>query len=250
MKKAKNRASVEGYTEKHHYFPQCIFGKNDKTIVVTAREHFVLHRLLYAIAKKRYGETHSYSIKLGKAYRMMGTVKVSGRNILINSRVLEELRRINSTAIKGDNNPAKTNESREKISQSKQGKARKDMKGKSFMGSQKSKQEIVETARLARNQNIEKRRSQGLPGINHRPGGYKNGPHASETIKSISESRKKTPEKWRAMSKEQFAQKLKAFYNKGTLYRKHGLGGNITRALKARGETYEEYKEFVEGRVE
>jgi hypothetical protein len=51
----KNQTIPKGtYTEKHHIIPKSCGGTDDSTniIVVTARQHFMLHSLLYRIAKK------------------------------------------------------------------------------------------------------------------------------------------------------------------------------------------------------
>jgi len=50
IKRAQNR-KLEGYKEKHHIVPKCMGGSNDKKNIVelTAREHFVCHRLLCKI---------------------------------------------------------------------------------------------------------------------------------------------------------------------------------------------------------
>jgi len=50
IERAKNR-QLEGYKEKHHILPKCLGGNNDKDnlIELTAREHFLCHRLLCEI---------------------------------------------------------------------------------------------------------------------------------------------------------------------------------------------------------
>lgn len=46
IRKAQQRQVVEGYIEKHHIFPISIFGKNNKIVVLTAKEHYIAHALL------------------------------------------------------------------------------------------------------------------------------------------------------------------------------------------------------------
>jgi hypothetical protein len=58
IRKAENRTPPEGYTEKHHTFPKSIFGKNNRIVVLTAREHYIAHALLEKICIKRYGLNH------------------------------------------------------------------------------------------------------------------------------------------------------------------------------------------------
>lgn len=49
MEKAKSRNPLDGYTERHHIVPRCLGGSNRKENLVdlTAREHYVAHRLLF-----------------------------------------------------------------------------------------------------------------------------------------------------------------------------------------------------------
>lgn len=50
----RSRAKPDGYTERHHIVPRSLGGRNNKTniVVLTAREHFVAHLLLYRIHRK------------------------------------------------------------------------------------------------------------------------------------------------------------------------------------------------------
>lgn len=77
--RAKNR-QLEGYKEKHHIIPKCLGGDNNKNNLVelTAREHFLCHRLLceiyphndkllyslwlMAIGKQRWKKTDPYTM--------------------------------------------------------------------------------------------------------------------------------------------------------------------------------------------
>ena len=79
IERAKERI-LEGYKEKHHILPKCLGGSNDKNNLVelTAREHFLCHRLLceiypkndklwyalflMAIGKNRHSKTDPYKI--------------------------------------------------------------------------------------------------------------------------------------------------------------------------------------------
>lgn len=64
IRKAENRIAPEGYTEKHHTFPVSLFGKNNRVVVLTAREHYIAHALLEKICIQRYGKTHWKTIKM------------------------------------------------------------------------------------------------------------------------------------------------------------------------------------------
>lgn len=71
IRKAENRISPEGYTEKHHTFPVSIFGKNNRIVVLTAREHYIAHALLEKICIKRYGLYGYFTKKMIHAHCMM-----------------------------------------------------------------------------------------------------------------------------------------------------------------------------------
>ena len=114
----------EGYTEKHHIIPKCLGGTNDANniAILSAREHFLCHLLL---AKQ-------YNIKeLWYAFFMMkaGNKKHSRTT----SRLFEQFKRKKSEMMRGKNNPMygkpsacimQTEETKEKIRQSKLGKKR------------------------------------------------------------------------------------------------------------------------------
>jgi hypothetical protein len=71
IRKAENRTPPEGYTEKHHTFPKSIFGKNNRIVVLTAREHYIAHALLEKICIQRYGLKDWRTIKMNFAHISM-----------------------------------------------------------------------------------------------------------------------------------------------------------------------------------
>ena len=71
IRKADNRIPPEGYTEKHHTFPVSIYGKNNRVVVLTAREHYIAHALLEKAFIKRYGLHHYKTKKMNFAHCMM-----------------------------------------------------------------------------------------------------------------------------------------------------------------------------------
>ena len=71
IRKAENRIPPEGYTEKHHTFPVSIFGKNNRIVVLTNREHYIAHALLEKICLKRYGENHGNTVRMSNAHTLM-----------------------------------------------------------------------------------------------------------------------------------------------------------------------------------
>ena len=55
IENAKNRNGVIGYSEKHHIIPVSMGGSNSSVnkVVLTAREHYLIHWLLYKIHKNK-----------------------------------------------------------------------------------------------------------------------------------------------------------------------------------------------------
>ena len=106
IRKAENRTPPEGYTEKHHTFPKSIFGKNNRVVVLTAREHYIAHTLLERIYIKRYGLEDWKSIKMIKAFWTM-----NNRDKQYNS-ILYESSKYNKSLSMKFNNPGKSEYSR------------------------------------------------------------------------------------------------------------------------------------------
>lgn len=94
--RAKTRM-IDGYVEKHHIIPRSLGGKNtiENLVSLTAREHFICHRLLTKITsgEDRYKMLHA-------AWRCANTS--SGR---INSRTYEIVKKERSIAMMGRKNP-------------------------------------------------------------------------------------------------------------------------------------------------
>ncbi len=97
IRKAETRTHPEGYTEKHHIFPISIFGKNNRTVVLTAREHYISHILLQKICEKRYGINHKNTQKMLCAHINM---KSKGR--YYNSYLYENAKVKRSESMRGE----------------------------------------------------------------------------------------------------------------------------------------------------
>ena len=109
IRKAENRTPPEDYTEKHHTFPVSIYGKNDKIVVLTGREHYIAHELLERIFIKRYGLKDKRTIKMINA-----VIAMKGNGNYINSYLYEKSRKRFSNSLK---NIPKSEEHRKKISE-------------------------------------------------------------------------------------------------------------------------------------
>ena len=79
IRKAEKRSIPKGYVEKHHTFPKSIFGKNNRIVYLTAKEHFVAHLLLEKSFNKRYGKNHIKTKKALHAVIYMGQKYINSR---------------------------------------------------------------------------------------------------------------------------------------------------------------------------
>lgn len=112
---------TDGYTEKHHILPKSLFPEyaNEKWNLVTLvyEKHVKSHELLFRI----FRTTGMYI-----AYKSM-------------SGISSELRILVAADLSGDGNPAKRQEVRQKISDSKTGVSRPDMVSKRYFGASEEK---------------------------------------------------------------------------------------------------------------
>jgi hypothetical protein len=205
MRKALQRKNNEEYTELHHIFPKSLYGENNFVVKLNFREHYIAHKLLWKFFKKRYGWKHQKTRKMAMAFHIMVYGKGdTGRPYEHKNSYLYESARIAAC-------------------EAKKQKQRLDMKGKSYFGASK------ETIK----QGIEKMRVKktGLK-INY-PKDRKSPPCSLEKAKKISESRKRTREKFISMTRQEFENWL----SRQNLYTKNGkLNSNVSRAIKWRNE--------------
>ena len=101
IRKAENRTPPEGYVENHHIFPKSIFGKNNRFVVLTAREHYIAHALLEKAFIKRYGLNNIKTQKMIKAFWCMNNQKT--KNTYLNSHLYESSKIRYIENIKGEN---------------------------------------------------------------------------------------------------------------------------------------------------
>lgn len=106
------------YTERHHICPVSMFDQyknsNWNIVVLSYNNHVEAHRLLCEMYQ---------NCSMKRAYSFM-----------VGANITDKIRYLTSGAFKGDKNPSKRPEVRKKISQSKLGKERPDLKGKAFFG--------------------------------------------------------------------------------------------------------------------
>ena len=137
IRKAENRNPPEGYTEKHHTFPVSIFGKNNRIVVLTAREHYIAHALLEKIYIKRYGLSDTRVIKMTFAHCMMKSgiryfnsylyenarIRLSNlsKGRIVSEKTREKLREINAGEKNGFYGKKHTNQTKERMSNLKKG---------------------------------------------------------------------------------------------------------------------------------
>lgn len=98
--RARNRI-LQGYRERHHVIPRCIDNMSKETVNLTAREHFIIHKLLC--------ELFPDNKKLVHAYWLMANKRQSGNQQRIYNvsskeyqRLKEQIRDIKSIAMKGN----------------------------------------------------------------------------------------------------------------------------------------------------
>ena len=55
---------LEEYCERHHVFPKSVFGKNNRLVLLTAKEHYVAHKKRTYYAKgHKFTEEHKEKLK-------------------------------------------------------------------------------------------------------------------------------------------------------------------------------------------
>jgi hypothetical protein len=90
------------YYEEHHIKPKCMGGTNkkDNLVLLTAREHFIVHKILPIIYPQ-------YRKQLSLALHRMtfSTTDKMERNYRIGAREFESLRKEIGESLSGDNNP-------------------------------------------------------------------------------------------------------------------------------------------------
>jgi hypothetical protein len=93
IRKARTRSEPLFY-EKHHIFPESIYGKNSKIVKLSQREHYIAHALLYKIFINRYGIWDKRSVKMIYAFWNMNITRKKYSNSLLFCRIRSIFRRV------------------------------------------------------------------------------------------------------------------------------------------------------------
>lgn len=89
-----NKKHLEGYFEKHHIVPKCMGGFDEKLnyVLLTAKEHFICHHLLWKSNRENYSLFWSYKIMARCKSRNTSERSIS----LLTSKQYETLRKIHA----------------------------------------------------------------------------------------------------------------------------------------------------------
>ena len=105
--RARNR-KLQGYREQHHVIPRCLGGTDDKSNLVelTAREHFIVHKLLCELFPDNKKLVHAYWLMANKTQsgNQQRIYNVSSKEY---QRLKEQIRDIKSITMKGNTNRKK-----------------------------------------------------------------------------------------------------------------------------------------------
>ena len=105
MRKAEYRGwtkkSAPCYVEEHHIFIKAIFGKNERVVYLTAKEHFIAHLLLWKTCRRRYGVQHWKTAKAVQAMSMKS--EFTEDRYVLNSHEFELARTAHIESMLGDN---------------------------------------------------------------------------------------------------------------------------------------------------
>lgn len=206
--KTRKTRTIEEYTEKHHVFPESIYGKNEFVVSLTHREHYIAHLLLWKMCKNRYGVHNWKTRKMAIAFHMMVyCVGDTKRQSNLFSRYYQ-LAKIASR-------------------ESKLGKKRKDLQGKKYFG---ASEETIKNG-------IEKMRLKKIGQKINYPKNRKTSSRNGAIAEKISQSRLKTKEKYLSMSDKEFEEWI---LNHKLILPSGRKNSNVTRALKWREELNDE----------
>jgi len=105
--RAKDRIlSPDIYVEKHHIYPKSIYGQNKDLIKLTAKEHYIVHLLLWYGLREKYGTYNKITRSMASAFVLMNNFDKNKKRFNIkNSKEYSFFRIAASESKKGINNP-------------------------------------------------------------------------------------------------------------------------------------------------
>jgi len=212
--RAKDRVlSPDIYIERHHIYPKSIYGQNLDLVKLTAKEHYIVHLLLWQGLKFKYGIKDRNTRKMASAFNMMCKISDNQKRIKIDSKRYEFLKIANSESKIGTTitdshkkaisiaNTGKivSNETRGKISDSNKNKIRTaEMKENISIATKDAMQrEDVRTNFLNAIKNPEyiKKRTDALIGKKHSESHKNNNSKAHKGLKQSDETVQKRADK-------------------------------------------------------
>jgi hypothetical protein len=202
IERAKTRI-LEGYKERHHIVPKCMGGTNDNDnlVYLTAKEHFVIHKLLCLIYPKNNklhwaafrmangsgnkNQKRDYTIGSREYQRLRESVKHSNESI-------EKMRKSN-LGNKYRLGITHSNETKEKLSELRKGKT-SPMKDKQLSDEHRAKLSIAAKNRTSQPHSDETKQKMSETWTKKKNDGYVSpnfgNKHTEEAKKKISESKK------------------------------------------------------------
>jgi len=80
------------YVEKHHIYPKSIYGQNKDLVKLTAKEHYIVHLLLWFGLRFKYGVKDPNTQKMGAAFSAMNIKSSNYKNQRYNSKYFEMMK--------------------------------------------------------------------------------------------------------------------------------------------------------------
>jgi hypothetical protein len=209
IRNAQQRQVVEGYTEKHHIFPVSIFGKNNKIVVLTGREHYIAHALLEKIYLKRYGLRDQRTYKMICAHMFF-----VGKGKYFNSYLYESAKIKKSNIMKGENHHlygiGHSEEAKQKI---KQNHARLSGENHSWWGRKHTEESKAKMSESHKGMKLSEKTKEIL---RQRKGSFCGRHHTEEAKQKMSQfhKNKKLSEKWKEKIRKSTTGSKNHFYGK------------------------------------
>jgi hypothetical protein len=118
IKKAQSRNKPNCYTEQHHIIPKSEGGSNENTnlVYLTAKEHFIAHKLLYVIEPTNYNRMMSFLMMSNRFHTKWGNTYEEAKI------VFSEKHHYKSEKVRMIMTKPKTEEHKRKISEGNKGK--------------------------------------------------------------------------------------------------------------------------------